>query len=301
MDKRSFSIVIHGGAGNRQLTPEQEKRTRASLLGILEQSRVILARGGTALDAVTQCVRLLEDDPLYNAGHGAVPNAAGDFELDACIMDGRSLNAGAVAAVRHIRNPVTLARLIMEQTAHVMLAGDNAEHFARDCGVALVSKSYFEQARSPAQPQDGGTHGTVGAVARDLHGNLAAATSTGGTQGKLQGRVGDSAVPGAGNYADNAGAAVSCTGHGEDFMRTALAAHISFLIEQKELIAKAAAEEAVAYLIRKVNGQGGFILVDHGGRIAAAQTSDYLQHGWIEKGGQSHTAMRSDIYQACRP
>ena len=293
--RHSYSIGLHGGAGNAPEPPAEEALITDSLRTILEQGRAMLAGGATALEAVVHCTRLLEDDPLYNAGYGAVPNSAGRFELEACVMDGRTLAAGAVTNVDNIRNPVELARRIMEATPHVMLAGQGAADFAAANGVAIVSQTYYQEGWRKRGTVGGDALGTVGAVARDRDGNLAAATSTGGQKGKLPGRVGDSPLIGAGNYADNAGCAVSCTGWGEDFIRTALAAYISFLSGRQGLDAQATARAAIEYLVAKVNGNGGVILVDRIGKIATAQSSASLRCGWIEHGGEIKTTLRASI------
>ncbi|MDN5872152.1 MAG: isoaspartyl peptidase/L-asparaginase family protein [Nitrococcus sp.] len=291
----SYSIAIHGGAGNDRQQSAREARIEDSLLSILTQGRAMLDDGAAALDTVVHCTRLLEDDPLYNAGYGAVPNCAGRFELEASVMDGRTLKAGAVTNVDNIRNPVDLARRIMDETAHIMLAGQGAADFAAANGLASVSQTYFQEGWRKHATTDKDTYGTVGAVARDRHGNLAAATSTGGQAGKLPGRVGDSPLIGAGNSADNEGCAVSCTGWGEDFMRTALAAQVCFLISRQGLDAHAAAHAAIEYLVAKVNGNGGFILVDRIGNIATAASSASLRCAWIEQGGEIKTALQASI------
>lgn len=295
MDKR-YSLAIHGGAGSRPVRQaERETLIKNSLAAILEQGRALLARGGTALDAVVHCTRLLEDDPLYNAGYGSVPNAAGRFELEASVMDGYTLGAGAVTRIESLRNPIGLARLVMEKTPHVLLAGQGAAEFAAANGITGVTQEYYREGWGRSGRNSDAVSGTVGAVARDRFGNLAAATSTGGQKGKMVGRVGDSSLIGAGTYADNAGCAVSCTGWGEDFMRTALAAFTSFLIEREHLAAGAAAKTSIAHLVAKVNGSGGLILVDRSGTIAAAQSSPYLHCGWIEHGGPTRTALQAPI------
>lgn len=296
--QNSYSIGLHGGAGNRPEPQAKEALIENSLSAILEQGRSLLAGGATALDTVVHCTRLLENDPLYNAGYGSVPNSAGRFELEACVMDGQTLNAGAVTYVDNVRNPVELARAIMDRTPHVMLAGRDAADFAAANGIATVNQAYFQEGWRQHGTASEAAHGTVGAVASDRHGNLAAATSTGGQKGKRPGRVGDSPLLGAGNYADNMSGAVSCTGWGEDFMRTALAAYISFLMGREGLNAQAAAQTAIDYLVAKINGNGGFIMLDRTGKIATAQSSAYLRCGWIEHGGPAQTARRATIQTA---
>ena len=237
-------LVIHGGAGTiprETMTPEAYAAARTGLQNALSAGWAVLSRRGSALDAVTAAVVVLEDEPCFNAGHGAVLNAAGEHELDAAIVDGRTLGAGAVASARHPRNPILLARAIMEQGDHVLLAGGGADAFAREQGLALVEQDYFttplrlqhlqrardEQAGLITRPRnEAEKHGTVGAVALDDDGNLAAATSTGGYTNKRVGRVGDSPIIGAGTYARNGRCAVSCTGLGEFFIRYGTAGSI---------------------------------------------------------------------------
>lgn len=296
--QNSFSLAIHGGAGGTLKKARQsETAVRRALEDILEQGREVLARGGSALDAVTLCVKLLEDCPLFNAGRGAVPNKDGRYELDASIMDGKTLEAGAVAAVVNVRNPVELARLVLEKTPHVMLAGKSAADFARAHGIAMTNQTYFKNAHEQAKKMTDKSkkHGTVGAVARDIHGHVAAATSTGGSSNKMPGRIGDSPLIGAGNFADNASGAVSCTGIGEHFIRTVLAGYIGFLIEREGLKADKAAQIAINRLADKVNGDGGFILVDKDGRTALAQSCEVMRCGWIERGGAAQTTLQAPI------
>ncbi len=286
----SPSLMIHGGAGAIP-TPALYA---PSLRRVIETGAELLERGGGALDVVALCVGLLEDDPLFNAGRGAALNAAGEPYCDASIMDGRTLAAGAVAGVRGVRNPVALARLVMEKTPHVLLIGAGAERFGRAQGIAFEADAYFvtpaqqadlaetqRRAEAGAPTPPGGKQGTVGAVARDRAGNLAAATSTGGLVNQMVGRVGDSPIVGAGVYADNASCAISCTGVGEDFLRTSLARTAALLVETQGLQAPEAAREAIAYLTRRVRGLGGLIMVDREGRCAAAHsTPDLLMAQW---------------------
>ncbi len=276
--------MIHGGAGAIR-APE---RYEASLRHIVETGARMLADGANALDAVTRCVALLEDDPLFNAGRGAALNADDAAFCDASIMDGRDLSAGAVAGVRGVRNPVTLARLVMEKTPHVFMIGAGAEQLGAAHGIAFEEESYFvtpervaQLARAKARdetsldhaPNAHGKLGTVGAAARDRAGDLAAATSTGGLVNQMSGRVGDSPVIGAGVFADNASCAVSCTGVGEQFLRTSLARMTAVFVETRHMPADAAAKAAIAYLQRKVNGSGGLIVVDRDARLGAAYST----------------------------
>lgn len=294
-----WAIVVHGGAGvieRAQLKPEQEAAYRAALTRVTEAGAQVLKAGGRALDACETAVRLLEDDPLFNAGRGAVFTAEGRNELDAAIMEGRTLAAGAVAGVTRARHPVSLARAVMERSPHVMLIGKGADDFAADQGEELVEPFHFHTARrwrslinflkaenlpippepagadrpDPAQglAHDEGKHGTVGVVALDRHGDVAAATSTGGTTGKRWGRVGDSPLIGAGTYASNAGCAVSATGTGEYFIRLTVARDISALVELKGLSLQAAVDEVVQRRLTALGGDGGVIAVAPNGQVA---------------------------------
>lgn len=306
MPDDAFSLMVHGGAGALDNGSHDAAHYLESIRTVLEHGREILRGTGSALEAVEVCTALLEDDPLFNAGCGSVLNEDGRVEMDAAIMDGRSLAAGAVADVHNIANPVRLARLVLAQDETVMLAGEGAMRFARNQGVALVPDHYFltparirqyETSRRAGRTGldhdavSDGEVGTVGAVARDRAGNLAAATSTGGTVNKRFGRVGDSPVVGAGVWADNATCAVSCSGTGEDFMRTVLAKTAADLIELCGLDAATAAARATDYLVRKVNGRGGLILVDHRGRCASSFTTPKMIRGWIEHGGKARCAV----------
>lgn len=291
--------MIHGGAGeldrvrkHTDIAPYLE-----SIKIILEKGNKLLKRGGTALDAVELCVSMLEDNSLFNAGRGAVLNESGVAELDAAIMDGKSLNAGAVAGLSHIANPVRLARLVLEKSNHVMLIANGAERFARQHDIKSVTNKYFitdkkleeyKKLRAGRQIDKRRKHGTVGAVAMDKKGNLAAATSTGGLVCKQQGRVGDSPIIGAGTYADNKTCAVSATGHGEMFMRTVLAKHIADLVQFKELDAGSAAKQAINHLKRRVDGLGGVIVIDRYGRCAARFNTRTMIRGWVERGKELH-------------
>jgi beta-aspartyl-peptidase (threonine type) len=304
----SYSLMVHGGAGALDNIKDSKLAVRYldSIRGILEHGREVLALGGSALQAAEACASLLEDDPLFNAGCGSVLNEYGKVEMDAAIMDGRDLAAGAVACIGNIANPVQLARRVLSESEHVMLIAEGAMRFADQCGVERVPDSYFftaeriaqlEQARlqhkmmldhdnNEAASEDE-KHGTVGAIARDLAGNLAAATSTGGIVNKRMGRVGDSPIIGAGVYADNETCAVSATGYGEDFMRTVIAKTIADLIDMQGMDAEAATRTGIDYLIRKVKGRGGVIVIDKKGRCASGFTTKKMIHGWIELSGES--------------
>ncbi|MGB5737515.1 MAG: isoaspartyl peptidase/L-asparaginase family protein, partial [Thiohalocapsa sp.] len=274
-----------------------------SIRVVLEHGREVLACGGTAVEAVEDCASLLEDDPLFNAGCGSVLNENGKVEMDAGIMDGRDLAAGAVAAIGNIANPIQLARLVMDGSEHVLLIGEGALHFAQHCGMKLTPDHYFftpdrieqlEQARLRGRIMldhdsegDEQKYGTIGAVARDRNGDLAAATSTGGIVNKRMGRVGDSPIIGAGVYADNATCAVSATGYGEEFMRVVFAKTIADAIDFRQLDARGGVEFGIDFLRRKVNGRGGAICIDHQGNCASGLTTPKMIHGWIEHGGET--------------
>ncbi|MBK1705725.1 isoaspartyl peptidase/L-asparaginase family protein [Halochromatium glycolicum] len=301
----TYSLMIHGGAGALDNVADERIAVRylESMRVILEHGRAILERGASAIEAVESCASQLEDDPLFNAGCGSVLNENGKVEMDAGIMDGRDLSAGAVAGISNIANPVQLARLIMDGSEHVMLFGDGALEFARHCDVRLTPDHYFftpdrikqlEQARLHHRmmldhDEDGEDqkYGTIGAVARDRHGNLAAATSTGGIVNKRMGRVGDSPIVGAGVYADNESCAISATGFGEDFMRTVFAKTIADRIEFCDSDARSAVDDGLAYLTRKVRGRGGVICIDRNGCCASGMTTKKMIHGWIEHGGET--------------
>jgi beta-aspartyl-peptidase (threonine type) len=277
-------LAIHGGAGfSRKSAPGPY---RAGLARALDAGWTVLARGGSALDAVSVAVGVLEDDPLFNAGRGAVYNAEARHELDASIMDGASLRAGAVAAVSRIRNPVLAARAVMEHSPHVLLAGQGAERFARRHGIAFASQRYFhtEARRQALRRNLKGHHGTVGAVARDAAGNLAAATSTGGFTGKLPGRVGDSPIIGAGTWADNTTCAVSGSGHGELFMRTALAHDVAARMRYRGDSLARAARAALAAIAR-LGGDGGLVAIDRRGNIAMPFNSEGMLRACVKQDG----------------
>ena len=259
----------------------------ASMEKTLDRGYQILKEGGTSLDAVSAAVAALEDDPLFNAGRGAVYTAARTHELDASIMDGASLRAGAVAAVRRVRNPVLAARAVMEKSSHVLLAGGGAEAFAKKHGVALVRPSYFNTAERLQALKRGlrRHHGTVGAVALDRHGNLAAATSTGGYTGKLPGRVGDSPIIGAGTYADNASCAVSGTGWGEAFIRVALAHDVAARMRYLGESIASAARHSLKKLDR-IGGDGGLIALDRRGNIAMPFSSEGMLRACVRADGR---------------
>jgi beta-aspartyl-peptidase (threonine type) len=302
-----IAIAIHGGAGvieASKMTPEKAASYRAGLAAALDAAYAILERGGSSLDAVTTAVRMMEDDPQFNAGRGAVLNQDGDAELDAAIMDGRGPRAGAVAGVRHVKNPVELARLVMERSPHVLLIGDGAEEFALEQGVVLVPRGYFrthqriaELAEAQQAEVNRGTatgSGTVGAVALDRAGNLAAATSTGGLTNKHRGRVGDTPIIGAGTYARNDGCAVSGTGHGEYFIRQVVAYDICALMAYKKLSLSQAVTEVIHGKLAAAGGEGGVIAIDPAGNIAMDFNSIGMFRGARDGHGLRQIAMYRD-------
>lgn len=300
-------LVIHGGAGviRATLTPDKEKLARADMQAALTAGYSVLKSGGSSLDAVTKAILVLENSPRFNAGKGAVFSHDGHNELDSAIMDGVTLRAGAVAGVRHVKNPVLLARAVMEKSPHVMLTGDGAEAFAKTVGIELVDPSYFrtdqrwqelqEALKAEAKNQHSALgraihYGTVGAVALDKQGHLAAATSTGGMTNKRWGRVGDSPIIGAGTYA-NAHCAVSATGWGEYYIRTVAAHDICARVEYaKESVAKAA-KEVVMDVIPKLGGDGGVIALDADGNFTTPFNTDGMYRGWVDREGKMHVAI----------
>lgn len=315
--KKKFGLVIHGGAGTidrAKMTPEREKEYRAGLERSLAAGYEILKRGGSSLDATEAAVRVLEDDPHFNAGKGAVFTSAGTNELDASIMDGKTLKAGAVANLKHVKNPITLARMLMDKSdkvatieprvGPVLMIGEGAEAFAKENRIEMVDEKYFfTQQRWDAlqkikeAEKHGGAgdkkffiseedrHGTVGAVALDQDGNLTAATSTGGMTNKRPGRIGDSPIIGAGNYANNATCAVSCTGDGEYFIRAMVAHTISALMEYRGTTLEEAAQAALGKA-KQLGGEGGLVAIDKDGAMALPFNSNGMYRGHVGSDGK---------------
>lgn len=297
-------IVIHGGAGvvAKEVTPEKEKQLRIDLERALKAGYTVLQSGGSSLEAVTQAIVILEDAPEFNAGKGAVFNHDGKNELDASIMDGATMSAGAVANVHRIKNPIVLARAVMEKSPHVMMVGDGAEAFAQSIGMKLVDPKYFYTEKRWQELQqalkeeaekakaDVPHHGTVGAVALDKQGHLAAGTSTGGMTNKRFGRVGDSPVIGAGTYA-NSKCAVSATGWGEYYIRAAAAHDICARVEYKGEPIKQAADDVVMGVVPKLGGDGGVIALDADGNFATPFNTEGMYRGWIDRDGKVHVAI----------
>ncbi len=297
-----FGLAIHGGAGTlprAELSNAQEQRYRAGLAAALTAGYAVLENGGSCLDAVTQAVALLEDNPSFNAAHGAVFTLDGRNELDASIMEGSTLRAGAVCGVTRIRNPVKLARAVMERSDFVFLSGAGAEEFALTCGFEFVPQSYFfttarwqqlERIRGGDATLSASTisHvGTVGAVALDRRGCLAAATSTGGMTGKRFSRIGDSPIIGAGTYADNRSCAVSATGHGEVFIRAAVAHDIGARMRYAGWTLKQAVREVVLEQLPALHGEGGVIAIDPRGEIAMEFNSEGMFRASRTDGGEA--------------
>jgi beta-aspartyl-peptidase (threonine type) len=309
--RSGFALAVHGGAATLRrgdMTAAREALYHAGLVHALVAGREVLAAGGHALDAVTEAVCALEDDPLFNAGRGAVFTRAGTQEMDAAVMDGRDHSAGAVAGIFGPKNPVLAARAVMERSPHVLLIGDGAMAFCREAGLAFADADYFftkarwrALQRTLAEGEDTADearrHGTVGAVARDRDGNLAAATSTGGMTRKLPGRVGDSPIIGAGTYADNTSCAVSATGHGEFFIRYAVAHEIAARIAHAGLSLAEAADAVVAELGR-IGGSGGVVAVGHDGTLALPFNCTGMYRGYVRDDGIVYTAIYDEPYEA---
>ncbi len=308
-DPSTHVIAIHGGAGTIRpelLTPELEAATRAGLTAALRAGHAVLARGGPALEAVTAAIMALEDDPLFNAAHGAVFTAAGRMEMDACVMDGATRRVGAVAGVCGPRHPVLAARAVMDHSPHVLMAGAGAEAWLRSQGVAFEDAGYFRTERRWDALQamlaarggpvdDADRHGTVGAVARDASGGLAAATSTGGMTGKLPGRIGDTPLPGSGTWAD-AACAMSATGHGESFIRAAAGYAIAARVRAGETLAAAA--DAVLADVAALGGDGGLVAVDAAGVVAMPFNSRGMYRGMVGVDGVCWTGIYVDALRA---
>jgi L-asparaginase / beta-aspartyl-peptidase len=299
-----YALAIHGGAGTilrENMTPEQEEAYKQALGEALDAGEAVLKRGGSAMDAVEAAIVIMEDSPLFNAGKGAVFTSEGTNELDAAFMDGRTLEAGAVAGVTTIKNPIRLARAVMTNSPHVMMSGSGAEQFAEQQGLELVAPDYFfTQQRwdglqkAKAREQESSNHrkgtfkddkfGTVGCVALDKDGNIAAGTSTGGMTNKRFGRIGDAPIIGSGTYANNASCAVSCTGHGEFFIRYTVAHDVAALMSYKGLSLAEAADLVINTKLKEAGGEGGLIAIDRAGRIAMPFNSAGMYRGYVLPG-----------------
>lgn len=308
-------LVIHGGAGTitrASMTPAREKEYRDALEQSLRIGQAVLVKGGSSMDAVEASIRFMEDNPLFNAGKGAVFTHDGRNELDAAMMDGKTMKAGSVAGVTIIRNPITAARAVMEKSEHVMMVGRGAELFATKMGLEIVDPSYFwtehrwkalqkelleEEGKKPTaelMAADEKKFGTVGAVALDRDGNLAAGTSTGGMTNKKYGRVGDAPIIGAGTYADNKSCAVSGTGHGEFFIRWTVAYDIAALMKYRGMTVQQAGDEVIHKKLEPVKGEGGVIILDTKGNFAMPFNSEGMYRGWIGADGVPHVEIYKD-------
>jgi beta-aspartyl-peptidase (threonine type) len=309
---KPFSIVIHGGAGTLVkglMTPELETEYKEALRFALEAGYSILEKGGNAIDAVETAVNLLENTPLFNAGKGSVFTAEGTHEMDAAIMNGKDLQAGAVSLITGIKNPISLARDVMEKSYHVFLAGEGAMQFAKSNGYILEDEDYFydevryqqwqgikdsEGFQLDHSVKKDGKFGTVGAVACDQYGDIAAATSTGGMTNKKWGRVGDSPMIGAGNYANNKTCAVSCTGSGEFFIRGVVAYDVSCLMEYKGMSLQEAASEVINKRVLSLGGDGGLIAVDAKGNVAMPFNTEGMYRAFKTSKGEENIAIYKD-------
>lgn len=309
---KNFAIVIHGGAGTilkENMTPELEKQYQDKLTEALQAGYDVLAKGGTASDAVIAAIKVMEDSPLFNAGKGAVFASDGTNSMDASFMDGKTMKAGAVAGVKTVRNPIEAARAVMERSPHVMLSGEGADRFVKEQGLKIEDPKYFYDEKRWKQFQEikkkddikldhssdtsgsildiefGGDKkfGTVGCVALDQYGNLAAGTSTGGMTNKKWGRIGDSPIIGAGTYANNKTCGVSCTGHGEYFIRNVVAYDIAALMEYKGMTLEQAAQEVVMKKLKEQGGEGGLVAMDAKGNITMPFNTPGMYRGYMKK------------------
>ena len=312
----NFAIAIHGGAGTitrDSMTPEREAQYEAKLQEAVNAGYAVLEKGGDSMDAIVVAIQILEDSPLFNAGRGAVYTWDGHHELDASIMNGATREAGAVASVKTVKSPIALAREVMEESVHVMLSGEGAEAFGKQQGLELVDNSYFntdarfkalqrmkKQVGNPqdktawAQMDDNFKYGTVGAVALDKHGNLAAGTSTGGMTGKRWGRIGDAPIIGAGTWADNDSCAVSATGHGEYFIRYHVAADVCSRMKYQQLDVVTAGDTVIHDVLLPAGGTGGVIIVDKDGNVHMPFNTEGMYRAKRQAGGQAEVAIYKD-------
>ncbi len=304
VNKPGFAIVIHGGAGYiKNLSPDKEKAYKSKMAEAINTGYAILEKGGSAVDAVEKTINVLENSPLFNAGKGAVLNNLGQVEMDASIMNGKNLNAGAVAGVHHIKNPISAARIVMDSSKHVLLCGEGAEQYLAQFGLKMKNNSYFiiekrkkqleklqgkKTAYSPVKSPleniiDDHKYGTVGCVALDKKGNIAAGTSTGGLMNKKYGRIGDSPIIGAGTYANNKTCGISCTGTGEYFIRTLAAHEVSELMKYKNYSLEKAQKSAIEQ-VEKLGGDGGMIGLDKEGNISWYFNTEGMFRGYKKEG-----------------
>lgn len=298
-----YALVIHGGAGvmsEKLMTKEVQKLYHETLNHALQVGDSVLKAGGSCMDAVEKTIMVMEDSPLFNAGKGAVLNHEGIAELDASVMDGKTLSAGAVAGVKDIKNPIRLARTVMEKSEHVLLTGSGASQFAVQQGFKLVPNSYFVTDRRQKELQEllnkereagiNDKHGTVGCVALDTYGNIAAGTSTGGMSNKKFGRIGDSPIIGAGTYANNSTGGFSCTGHGEYFIRLGFSRDVSAMMEYSQMEIRKACQEEIKKLTQ-LGGTGGVIGLDKQGNIAMEFNTSGMFRGWVKSNGEKYTGI----------
>jgi beta-aspartyl-peptidase (threonine type) len=301
--KAPYALVLHGGAGvmsEKLMSAEMQKAYLSDLNRALQVGDSVLKTGGTCMDAVVLTIMVMEDSPLFNAGKGAVFTHEGTVELDASVMDGKTLGAGAVAGVTDIRNPILLARTVMEKSEHVFLTGKGASQFAVEQGFKLVPNNYFHTEKRYQQLQEllknereavqRDKHGTVGCVALDRYGNIAAGTSTGGMNNKKYGRVGDAPVIGAGTYANNATGGISCTGHGEYYIRLGFSRDISAMIEYQKIDIQKACQLEIEKLT-KLGGTGGVIGLDKAGKVAMEFNTSGMFRGYIKSNGEKQVAI----------
>ncbi len=284
----TFAIVVHGGAGGYHLTAEEELLYRQGIEKALDAGYSVLEKGGSSLDAVEEAIKVMEESPLFNAGRGSVLNEAGYVEMDASIMEGRELKAGAVAGIKHYLHPISIAKKVMEKSPHVFLVADGAEKFALLQGFqplpldSLITSKRFQEWHKQKEKR----YGTVGAVAIDKHGNIAAGTSTGGMGFKMEGRVGDSPIIGAGTYADNQSCGVSCTGWGEYFIKQVTAFQVSALVRYRKYNLQIAIDE-VLQKIKEMGATGGIIGIDKRGNIGWAFSTDGMPRGYKKSDGRT--------------
>lgn len=314
-----ITLVIHGGAGTirkENMTPEKEKAYHTALKTALDSGYAVLESGGKSVDAIVTAIKIMEDSPLFNAGKGAVFTNEGKNELDASLMDGSNLMAGAVAGVTTIKNPITAAYAVMKKSSHVFLIGKGAEKFAEEQGLEIVEPSYFFDSvryrqllklREKESGNEAGLpdafedpyimdrkFGTVGAVALDKFGNIAAGTSTGGMNNKKYGRVGDAPIIGAGTYANNGTCGVSSTGHGEYFIRLGVAQNISAMMEYGGAALQAAADSVIHRKLTRLGGEGGVVALDRQGNVSMVFNSEGMYRGFIKAKGQAQTFIYKD-------
>lgn len=308
LSAQQIGLVIHGGAGTitkKNMSPELEREYRNTLTEALNKGYEVLEKGGSSVDAVEATIHILEDSPLFNAGRGSVLTSEGTVEMDASIMSGKDLKAGSVAVVKHIKNPISAARLVMDKSKHVMMTGKGAESYAMSCGLEFKDSSYFivkqrfEQLKKAKSLEKADTtglveykdlkFGTVGAAALDKSGNIAAGTSTGGMTNKKFGRIGDAPIIGAGTYANNKTCAVSCTGHGEYFIREVAAHDVSAIMEYTGATIEQAAKKVVHEKLLKMGGEGGMIGIDAKGNVMMEFNSEGMYRGYIKEKGKAMT------------